>query len=342
MDKPVLSGDHNSLHDAEEVKLRPNRLEEFVGQTQFCENLKVFILAALQRSESLDHVFLSGPPGLGKTTLASIVAKEMRAELISTSAPALEKTSELVAILSSLQDGAVFFIDEIHRLRPPVEEMLYTAMEDSELDVVIGQGPGARTVKVPLPSFTLIGATTKTGLVSGPLYSRFGITARLNFYDFNDISKIIWRSSRIFDIPFDDLAVRELAKCSRGTPRVANRLVRRMRDFAQILQDGSVNSEIVKEGLNRLEVDAFGLDRVDREILHSIITKYDGGPVGSETLALSISESVDTLEDVYEPYLIQSGLLQRTPRGRVATSLAYEHLGKLKPGGDNGDQQILF
>ena len=342
MDKPVLSGDHNSLHDAEEVKLRPNRLEEFVGQTQFCENLKVFILAALQRSESLDHVFLSGPPGLGKTTLASIVAKEMRAELISTSAPALEKTSELVAILSSLQDGAVFFIDEIHRLRPPVEELLYTAMEDSELDVVIGQGPGARTVKVPLPSFTLIGATTKTGLVSGPLYSRFGITARLNFYDFNEISKIIWRSSRIFDIPFDDLAVRELAKCSRGTPRVANRLVRRMRDFAQILQDGSVNSEIVKEGLNRLEVDAFGLDRVDREILHSVITKYDGGPVGSETLALSISESVDTLEDVYEPYLIQSGLLQRTPRGRVATSLAYEHLGKLKPGGDNGDQQILF
>lgn len=342
MNKPLLSGDHNSLHDAEEIKLRPNRLEDFVGQTQFCENLKVFILAALQRSESLDHVFLSGPPGLGKTTLASIIAKEMRTELISTSAPALEKTSELVAILSSLQDGTVFFIDEIHRLRPPVEELLYTAMEDRELDVVIGQGPGARTVKVPLPSFTLIGATTKTGLVSGPLYSRFGITARLNFYDFNEISKIIWRSSRIFNIPFDELAVHELAKCSRGTPRVANRLLRRMRDFAQILQDGSVNSEIVKEGLNRLEVDAFGLDKVDRDILLSIITKYDGGPVGSETLALSISESVDTLEDVYEPYLIQSGLLQRTPRGRIATSLAYEHLGKLKSGGDNGDQQIFF
>ena len=342
MNKPLLSGDHNSLHDAEEIKLRPNRLEDFVGQTQFCENLKVFILAALQRSESLDHVFLSGPPGLGKTTLASIIAKEMRTELISTSAPALEKTSELVAILSSLQDGTVFFIDEIHRLRPPVEELLYTAMEDRELDVVIGQGPGARTVKVPLPSFTLIGATTKTGLVSGPLYSRFGITARLNFYDFNEISKIIWRSSRIFNIPFDELAVHELAKCSRGTPRVANRLLRRMRDFAQILQDGSVNSEIVKEGLNRLEVDAFGLDKVDRDILLSIITKYDGGPVGSETLALSISESVDTLEDVYEPYLIQSGLLQRTPRGRIATSLAYEHLGKLKSGGYNVDQQIFF
>jgi len=332
--------------DGDEANLRPERLADFIGQQRLRENLGVFIAAARARRESLDHVFFSGPPGLGKTTLAAIIANEMGVELHSTSAPAFEKTGDLVAILTHVGAYNVFFIDEIHRLRPPVEELLYTAMEDNEIDVVVGQGPGARSIKIPLPPFTLVGATTKTGLVAGPLYSRFGITMRLDFYGPREIEAIVRRSAGILQVELDAAAVTQLARCSRGTPRVANRLVRRMRDFAQVWGDGTISPQIVERGLAALEVDHDGLDKVDRDILETIIAKYDGGPVGSETLAISISEAVDTLEDVYEPYLIQRGLLQRTARGRVATRLAYEHLGVradggLRGGGD-GDQQVLF
>ena len=333
--------------DGEEANLRPERLADFIGQQRLCENLGVFIAAARARRESLDHVFFSGPPGLGKTTLAAIIANEMGVELHSTSAPAFEKTGDLVAILTHVGADNVFFIDEIHRLRPPVEELLYTAMEDNEIDVVVGQGPGARSIKIPLPPFTLVGATTKTGLVAGPLYSRFGITMRLDFYGPREIAAIVRRSAGILQVELDAAAVTQLARCSRGTPRVANRLVRRMRDFAQVWGDGIISPQIVERGLAALEVDHDGLDKVDRDILETIIAKYDGGPVGSETLAISISEAVDTLEDVYEPYLIQRGLLQRTARGRVATRLAYEHLGRARAdgglrGGGDGDQQVLF
>lgn len=332
--------------DGDEANLRPERLADFIGQQRLRENLGVFIAAARARRESLDHVFFSGPPGLGKTTLAAIIANEMGVELHSTSAPAFEKTGDLVAILTHVGAYNVFFIDEIHRLRPPVEELLYTAMEDNEIDVVVGQGPGARSIKIPLPPFTLVGATTKTGLVAGPLYSRFGITMRLDFYGPREIEAIVRRSAGILQVELDAAAVTQLARCSRGTPRVANRLVRRMRDFAQVWGDGTISPQIVERGLAALEVDHDGLDKVDRDILETIIAKYDGGPVGSETLAISISEAVDTLEDVYEPYLIQRGLLQRTARGRVATRLAYEHLGVRADGGvrggGDGDQQVLF
>ena len=271
----------------------------------------------------------------------------MGVEFQPTSAPALEKTGDLVAILTHIGEHNVFFIDEIHRLRPPVEELLYSAMEDNEIDVVVGQGPGARTIKIPLPPFTLVGATTKTGLVSGPLYSRFGITTRLDYYQPREIAAIVRRTAGILHTDLDGSAVRLLAQCSRGTPRVANRLVRRMRDFAQVWGDGAISMDIVERGLAALEVDASGLDKLDREILSTIITKYGGGPVGSETLAISISEAVDTLEDVYEPYLIQRGFLQRTVRGRMATELAYQHLGHpladaLSRSQPDADQQVLF
>ena len=340
-DRPV-SGSYLPPDDGDETSLRPAVLRDFVGQEQLRENLGVFIAAARGRSESLDHVFFSGPPGLGKTTLAAIIAHEMGAKLVSTSAPALEKTGDLVAILTNIGAYNVFFIDEVHRLRPPVEELLYTAMEDNQIDVVIGQGPGARTIKIPLPPFTLVGATTKTGLVSGPLYSRFGITARLDFYGPEEIAAIIRRSAGILQVTLAEAVVPHLARCSRGTPRVANRLVRRMRDFAQVWADGTVSDDIVQRGLAALEIDHYGLDKVDREILETIVTKYNGGPVGSETLAISISEAVDTLEDVYEPYLIQRGFLKRTARGRVATPLAYEHLGHAPGQGGDANQQDLF
>jgi len=297
------------------------------------ENLSVFIEAARGRNESLDHLFLIGPPGLGKTTLAQVVAHEMKADFKVTSAPALEKPKDLAGILTTLTEKSVFFIDEIHRLKPAIEEMLYIAMEDYELDWIIGQGPNARTIRIPVQPFTLVGATTKAGNVSSPLISRFGITCRFSFYGDEDMEAIVKRSAGILAVSINDDAALLLAKSSRGTPRVANRLLRRVRDFAHIMPNKTagakaahITREIVIDSLDRLEIDSLGLEKYDREILKIIIDRYAGGPVGAETLAISIGESVDTLEDYYEPYLIQAGLIQRTPRGRVVTQLAYEYL----------------
>jgi Holliday junction DNA helicase RuvB len=326
--------------DREELTLRPRLLAEFVGQEKLKANLAVYIEAAKQRGEHLDHVFLSGPPGLGKTTLAAIVANELGVQFRATSAPALEKPGDLAAILTSIGERNIFFIDEIHRLKPVVEEMLYSAMEDFEIDVVIGQGPGARTIKIPVPPFTLVGATTKTGLVSSPLYSRFGIPMRLDFYEPGDIRKIVFRSAGILGVKLEDDAADQVSRCARGTPRIANRVLRRMRDFAQVWGNGTIDMPIVRRGLESLEIDDKGLDKVDREILRTLIEKYGGSPVGSETIAISIGEAVDTLEDVYEPYLIQIGFLKRTPRGRVATRSAWDHLGIRRSASE--DQPILF
>jgi len=326
--------------DDREISLRPRLLKDFQGQEALKKNLGTFIKAARMRGESLDHVFLSGPPGLGKTTLAGIVANEMESDFKVTSAPALDKPKDLAGILTTIQENGVFFIDEIHRLKPVIEEMLYIAMEDFEIDWIIGQGPSARTVRIPVPPFTLIGATTKAGLVAGPLYNRFGIAARLNFYDSRQIERVIERSSKILDIPIDPVAVSLLASCSRGTPRVANRLLKRMRDFAQVEGDGKITPGIVKAGLGRLEIDSYGLEKHDREILRVIIGKYNGGPVGADTLAISVGEAVESLEDFYEPYLIQRGFLTRTPRGRTVTPAAYELLEETKD--SHEDQGLLF
>lgn len=313
----------------DETSLRPHNMSEFLGQKDVKENLDIFIRAAKERQEPLDHLLLIGPPGLGKTTLAQITAAELGVDFKVTSAPALEKPKDLAGILSTLQPGTVFFIDEIHRLKPVVEEMLYIAMEDFELDWIIGQGAAARTVRIPLPKFTLVGATTKPGMISSPLVSRFGIEQRFSFYNHQELALIIQRSASILGVHVDDDAALLMASCSRGTPRVTNRILRRMRDFAQILSDKQdrITLAVVKSGLNKLQIDELGLERHDREILRSIIEKFGGGPVGAETLAISIGENADTLEDYFEPYLIQIGLLQRTPRGRIATEKAYEHLG---------------
>ncbi|TVQ39859.1 MAG: Holliday junction branch migration DNA helicase RuvB [Spirochaetaceae bacterium] len=329
--------------DAVEQRLRPSRLDEFQGQDAVKKNLEVFITAARNRGDALDHVFLSGPPGLGKTTLAGIMAQEMGVDFKVTAAPALEKPKDLAGILTTVSERSVFFIDEIHRLKPAIEEMLYIAMEDYQLDWIIGQGPSARTVRIPVPPFTLIGATTKAGLVAGPLYSRFGIPVRLDFYTLADIRKIICRSATILDVELEATAVATLARCSRGTPRVANRLLRRVRDFAEVLGDGRITAALVDESMRRLEIDVYGLEQHDRRILETIIRTYNGGPVGAETLAISVGETIDTLEDFYEPYLIQRGFLMRTPRGRVATALAYQHLGLpgVPPENDE-DQGLLF
>jgi Holliday junction DNA helicase RuvB len=327
--------DENIVHsevllpdDERDRALRPLRLAEFLGQRAMKDNLSVFIQAASERGESLDHVFLTGPPGLGKTTLAHIIANEMGVDFVETSAPALDKPKDLVGILTNLKSNAVFFIDEIHRLKPAIEEMLYIAMEDYELDWIIGQGPAARTMRLPIRPFTLAGATTKAGMVASPLISRFGIACRFSLYEGTDISAIIHRSAGIMNIKITDDAAELLARSSRFTPRVTNRLLRRMRDFAQVCdKNGVITLEIVKDGLARLEIDELGLERLDREILLMVIERYGGGPVGAETLAISVGEAVDTLEDFYEPFLIQAGLLERTSRGRTATPLAYKHLG---------------
>jgi len=335
----ILDPGFKNIEDDKETVLRPQRMGEFLGQERIKENLSVFIQAASERGEALDHVFLLGPPGLGKTTLAGIISRELGVEFKVTSAPALDKPKDLAGILTTVTARTVFFIDEIHRLKPAIEEMLYIAMEDFELDWIIGQGPTARTVRIPLPPFTLIGATTKAGMVSSPLISRFGISLRFGFYDTAEIILILKRSAVILGVELAPEAAALLAASSRGTPRVANRLLRRMRDFAQVFGTGVVTQNVVKEGLDRLEVDRYGLEKHDREILRSVIEKYGGGPVGAETLAISVGESVETLEDYCEPYLIQAGFLQRTPRGRIAAPLAYEHLG-YRTG--NADERLLF
>ena len=321
--------------------LRPQMLNDFLGQEGIKKNLKTFIEAAKQRQEPLDHLLLIGPPGLGKTTLAQITAHELGVDFKVTSAPALDKPKDLAGILSTITERTVFFIDEIHRLKPAIEEMLYIAMEDFELDWIIGQGAAARTVRIPIPPFTLIGATTKAGSVSSPLRSRFGFIPRFEFYTQEELASIIRRSAGILEVGIEQEAAMLLAQCCRGTPRVANRVLRRMRDFAQVEGRNTITLDIVDNGLKRLEIDELGLEKYDREILLSIIQNFGGGPVGAETLAISIGESMDTLEDYYEPYLIQCGLLQRTPRGRIVTPKAYDHLG-LKYGENGNNQGTLF
>ncbi|MBI3378558.1 MAG: Holliday junction branch migration DNA helicase RuvB [Nitrospirae bacterium] len=310
-----------------ELNLRPKTFNDFVGQEKIKENLGVFITAARQRNEPLDHVLFCGPPGLGKTTLATIIANELKVNIRSTSGPVLERQGDLAAILTNLSDFDILFIDEIHRLPRIVEEVLYPAMEDYQLDIIIGQGPNARTLKLSLPKFTLIGATTRTGLLTSPLRDRFGVINRLGFYGHSELKKIVLRSSGIIGIEIKDDAALEIALRSRGTPRIANRLLRRIRDFAQVKGDGAIDMKITKDSLLALDVDEKGLDDIDRKLLSTIIEKFSGGPVGVDTLSAALREDKETIEDVYEPYLLQEGFLERTPRGRFATKHAYQHLG---------------
>jgi Holliday junction DNA helicase RuvB len=329
--REILAGTALEDDAAVEPKLRPQHLGEYVGQTKVRENLSVFLAAARNRGEPLDHVLLTGPPGLGKTTLAHIIAREMSAGLRLTAGPMIARAGDLAGILTNLQPRDVLFVDEIHRLSPAVEEILYPAMEDFRLDVLIGEGPMARTMKVDLPPFTLVGATTRPGLLSQPLHGRFGITLRLDFYDVAALSEIIARSARILSIRIEPDAAREIGARSRGTPRIANRLLRRLRDFAEVAGKDTIDLETARQALARLEVDEHGFDELDRRILGTIIEKFGGGPVGVGAIAASLGEDRGTLEDLYEPYLLQAGFLQRTPRGRVASPAAYRHLGIVAP-----------
>lgn len=310
-----------------EISLRPKRLEEYVGQEEIKRNLRVFIEAAKGRSDALDHVLFHGSPGLGKTSLAHIIAQELGVNVNSTSGPVIERPGDLAAILTSLKPRDVLFIDEVHRLNHVVEEILYPAMEDYQLDIIIGQGPSARTMKIPLPPFTLVGATTRTGLLTPPLRERFGVILRVDFYKAEELRQIVQRSARLLGIPIKDEGAFEIARRSRGTPRVANRILRRVRDYAQVEADGTISREVARQALDMLDVDDQGLDKMDRHIMLTIIEKFNGGPIGLDTLSAAVSEEKDTLEDVYEPFLIQLGYIKRTPRGRVATRLAYEHFG---------------
>ncbi|MCX5800292.1 MAG: Holliday junction branch migration DNA helicase RuvB [Candidatus Eisenbacteria bacterium] len=325
--------------------LRPTSLDEFVGQTQLKENLKVFLQAAVQRGEALDHILFHGPPGLGKTTLANIMANEMGVEIVHATGPVIERPADLAGLLTNLTERAILFIDEIHRLNHVVEEYLYPAMEDFKIDIMIDRGPSARSVRLKLQHFTLAGATTRAGLITSPLRARFGMMCRIGYYSAEELCQIVKRSARIMEVPIDEEGARELAARSRGTPRIANRLLRRVRDFAQIKASGKITGRVAEDGLQMLEVDKLGLDDMDRRMLEAIIMKFGGGPVGLNNLAVAVGEEAETLEDVYEPFLIQEGLIKRTPRGREATSLAYEHLGiagRDKETEQNGTQKELF